>query len=524
MFDMNQPAVPMDDNMMALTSMSMGADPSGFMDGGMDSGTGDGKGKGRRTKERVFTPDPVVAAEFEQKPPKTRLNEFLPKKLGRSCYKADVTYSSVQTDTGYQAMLTLHCLAEQQFAGEICASEKEAEQSVAQQALDFYADEVAQFAGISKKRQMGMSKAARPTQDRQGMPLPDAALPLNQMEQPAPNTGRKDGINAKDQFILFLNWKMNRNVTRADFVFKSSEISPGQHQATVTLPCVEGQVFAGQISPTGKAAEFSAAEQAMAFYAEEVVMWQAQKAGKETNKSSKKKKSGSGSDAAQALQALAAMGGACPAPGGGALALPNIGGCGGPGESFGDIAAKLQQLLTNLLGRPASNMDFSYAAMELGPGQHQSALTLHCLQDQQFAGEVCGTPQAAAIAATKQALQFYSGKGSGEPKSKKQKKGKTIKAMTGEDPNAALHQEGGVWQAKEKLNQLCMSHVGGSLMKGQIVYAITDLKPGYQAIVKLNCMGGAEYAGEVCQQSKEAEKSAALYAYAALTGEGAPMA
>eukprot|EP00930_Biecheleria_cincta_P025629 TRINITY_DN18216_c0_g1_i2.p1 TRINITY_DN18216_c0_g1~~TRINITY_DN18216_c0_g1_i2.p1 ORF type:complete len:539 (-),score=110.47 TRINITY_DN18216_c0_g1_i2:19-1635(-) len=514
MFEMNQ------SDACSSMSMALGLDAEPGVIGGMAiaSRKGGSKGKGHKSaRDIVFLPDPLVALDFEQKPAKTRLNEFLPKKLGRSITKADTTYSSVEQEPGqHQAMLTLHCLDNQQFAGEICSSQKEAEQSVAQQCLDHYADEVALHAGVSKKRQMGLSKNHKPTPNGQGIPLADAiATGYPQLSLPAPDflggltpaapvpkkqkqvraaqepaPVRRDGPNYKDQFLAFLSHKIGRSVTRAEFTFNNILVAQGQHQATVTLHCLGEQQFAGEVCPSGKAAQMSAAQQALAYYAEEVAQYEAQKALKPSSSGSKKKSSAAG--------------------GGG-----------------GDVSIQLGHLLSTMLGRPPTHTDFSYHHMELEPGQHQSALTLHCFQEQQFAGEVCGSLQAAQASAAQQVLMFYAnemgmpvGMGGEGPPSKKQKKRKkdndsAEKAAMLANPDSS----GGLWQAKEQLSQICKIQCGhsGNWRKGQIEYAVHEVPPGYQAVVKLNCLGGAEYAGEVSSTAKEAERSAALYAYAALS-------
>jgi len=520
--------------------------------GGMEGKKGGSKGKSYKNhKDKVFLPDPIVAIDFEQKPAKTRLNEFLPKKLGRSVTKADMTYSSVEQERGkYQAMVTLHCLGEQQFAGEVCSSLKEAEQSVARQALDHYADEVALHAGVSKKRQLGLSKKHKPTPAGRGIPLADAAAlgydatalgfdaaalgfeppvqgltsaqglaglefaaePVQQRAlvpaAPVPRqpklpcgvTGeaaRRDGPNHKDQFLAFLAWKIGRSASKAEFTFTSTQVASGQYQATVTLHCAGDQQFAGEVCVGAKAAEMNAAQQALAYYAEEVAQYHAIKGPKAGNAGGKSKGKGSAG-------------------------------------LRGEVATQLAQLLTQLLGRPAYNTDFSYQNMELGPGQFQSAVTLHCLQEQQFAGEVEGSMQAAQASAAQQVIAFYGsemgmpvGMGGGSieraegPSKKKKKKNNSGSAGHLAHPDSTS----GLWQAKEQLSQFCikLTQHQGSWRKGQIEYAVNEVGSGFQAIVKLNCLGGAEYAGEVGITAKEAEKSAALYAYAALGGEQAEM-
>lgn len=70
--------------------------------------------------------------------------------------------------------------------------------------------------------------------------------------------------------------------------------------------------------------------------------------------------------------------------------------------------------------------------------------------------------------------------------------------------------------AKTRLNQFCQRYCQRPVTKNDVLYSITRFsKSECQAVVKLNCMEGQEFAGELCENAKEAEKSAALQAMAA---------
>mmetsp|Transcript_22297 Transcript_22297/g.56794 ORF Transcript_22297/g.56794 Transcript_22297/m.56794 type:complete len:362 (-) Transcript_22297:163-1248(-) len=72
--------------------------------------------------------------------------------------------------------------------------------------------------------------------------------------------------------------------------------------------------------------------------------------------------------------------------------------------------------------------------------------------------------------------------------------------------------------AKTGLNQFCQRYCSRPVTKTDIVYTTTKFGTNqFQAIVKLNCFEGQEYAGELAANTKAAEKSAAqqaLQAYA----------
>mmetsp|Transcript_49880 Transcript_49880/g.143580 ORF Transcript_49880/g.143580 Transcript_49880/m.143580 type:complete len:323 (+) Transcript_49880:59-1027(+) len=63
--------------------------------------------------------------------------------------------------------------------------------------------------------------------------------------------------------------------------------------------------------------------------------------------------------------------------------------------------------------------------------------------------------------------------------------------------------------AKTDLNQFCQKHCRRPVTKQDIVYVVNRFGDEFQSIVKLNCFEGQEYAGHLCMNAKEAEKSAA---------------
>jgi len=76
---------------------------------------------------------------------------------------------------------------------------------------------------------------------------------------------------------------------------------------------------------------------------------------------------------------------------------------------------------------------------------------------------------------------------------------------------------------KTALNQYCQRYCSRPVTKNDIVYMHTKFDYNqFQAIVKLNCMAGQEYAGEVCPSAKEAEKSAAYQALQAYRAVALP--
>jgi len=67
--------------------------------------------------------------------------------------------------------------------------------------------------------------------------------------------------------------------------------------------------------------------------------------------------------------------------------------------------------------------------------------------------------------------------------------------------------------AKGMLNHMCQKLKSSPVGKGDIVYCCNKVGPNqYQAVVTLMCMEGQEFAGEVCETAKDAEKQAASQA------------
>jgi len=68
---------------------------------------------------------------------------------------------------------------------------------------------------------------------------------------------------------------------------------------------------------------------------------------------------------------------------------------------------------------------------------------------------------------------------------------------------------------KNELNQFVQRYVKRPLSKTDIVYAVSKFGAQCQAVVKLNALDGQEYAGELCRDTKSAERSAAEQAVTA---------
>merc|ERR1719453_2498425 len=77
---------------------------------------------------------------------------------------------------------------------------------------------------------------------------------------------------------------------------------------------------------------------------------------------------------------------------------------------------------------------------------------------------------------------------------------------------------------KLQLWQFCQRFCKRNIAKTDIQYNSAKVHPnGTQATVKLLCLQGQEFAGEICSNSKDAEKSAAQQALQFYGAEAAPL-
>mmetsp|Transcript_24245 Transcript_24245/g.75444 ORF Transcript_24245/g.75444 Transcript_24245/m.75444 type:complete len:429 (+) Transcript_24245:85-1371(+) len=169
---------------------------------------------------------------------KTELVQFLQRFIGRTLAKGDVAYTTVPLGEQFQVTVRLNCHQGEEFAGEICASEKDAQQSAAAQALQAFSAEIAALPPKEK------SKAGKATE----VPGTLAALGLT--------------ANFKTDLVQKMQIHIKRTLVKADIAYETAKIGE-QFQSSVRLDCAGGQEFTGEVSATEKIAEHSAAQQAV---------------------------------------------------------------------------------------------------------------------------------------------------------------------------------------------------------------------------------------------------------------------
>lgn len=84
-----------------------------------------------------------------------------------------------------------------------------------------------------------------------------------------------------------------------------------------------------------------------------------------------------------------------------------MGGRGGPPNDPNDPKNVLIEFCQKFCKRPIAKHDIQYNSAKVHPNGMQATVKLLCLQGQEFAGEICGTPKDAERSAAQQALQFY---------------------------------------------------------------------------------------------------------------------
>uniref|UniRef100_A0A7S2PZ83 DRBM domain-containing protein n=1 Tax=Zooxanthella nutricula TaxID=1333877 RepID=A0A7S2PZ83_9DINO len=242
----------------------------------------------------------------------------------------------------------------------------------------------------------------------------------------------------KSTLNMFVQRHCKKIITKEDIVY-STLSSNGQYQATVTVACLDGVQFAGEIARTAKDAEKSAATMALTHYADEVAVALAQP--KSTN-NKKRKASAAGIGGGPTPGDLAGLGGGLPDGGLGAgLGLPGGGSGGAPNEAQDNARVKLNNVLMRVVKRSLTKEDVVYNIAQT-TGGYQCTLAIPCLSGEwaglQWAGDVASKKKqaeenaalqamstlisdpavAAAMAAPPAPKQPYKGKGRGKGKGK----------------------------------------------------------------------------------------------------------
>jgi len=124
--------------------------------------------------------------------------------------KNDIVYAAAMYGAKYQATVTVACHNNQQFAGELCDSEKEAHQSAAYQALVQLQDEMGGAEKRTGTEMSGDSKARKVD-------------------------GTEDGLSVeiKTRMQEMLKQIVGRNLIENDTIYEYVDLPTGGHQCTI---------------------------------------------------------------------------------------------------------------------------------------------------------------------------------------------------------------------------------------------------------------------------------------------------
>lgn len=264
--------------------------------------------------------------------PKNGLMNFLQKLVGRPMSKQDVVYTTHRHGPRYQTVVKLNCLpgepGRNAFMGHLCPTPKAAEMSAAELALEAAAamelsppaprgDPVSELVAAVQQlsgRPPTPADTVYTVQDCGGRfqatvqlpvlkpqgcdtftgePCPSvseaklsaaqhalwalagadvAALPVVPTLSSAPcrvGPALPSHLNPKNDLSQFLQRRCKRPVTKEDIVYRVQQRGL-MFEATIQLNCIDGRTYTGELRPNAKAAEMSAAEQALQANAQEV--------------------------------------------------------------------------------------------------------------------------------------------------------------------------------------------------------------------------------------------------------------
>jgi len=211
------------------------------------------------------------AGPAEQLDPKSAINQFCQRLCKRPVTKHDIVYNVVRVDGGCQATVKLNCFQQgQEFAGEVRPIPKAAEKSAAQQALLFFAAEVANLPHLTA--------ASKPMGQRKfGAAAPHEVGAVHQrfesnrvvdMAEMSPNQPLKTSSVATSKSTLNDTCMkiLRRVLRRGDIAYETQQVANG-FLSTVRLPCLLNklgqQAWSGQVCANRKAAEHCAAAVAL---------------------------------------------------------------------------------------------------------------------------------------------------------------------------------------------------------------------------------------------------------------------
>lgn len=196
--------------------------------------------------EPQFLQSPAVPPDA-----KTDLNQFCQRYCRRPVTKKDVVYVVHKFGAQFQSIVKLNCFSGQEYAGHLCTSSKEAEQSAAQQALLGFKPTIEQLQAQEETQPKSKGKKQSGQQD-------GVDQKLSESENPA--------ITPKTKLNSLCMRLAKRYLQKGETVYETMKVIGG-HQATVRLMALPGdwanRCWAGEACSTKQKAEQSAADIAL---------------------------------------------------------------------------------------------------------------------------------------------------------------------------------------------------------------------------------------------------------------------
>eukprot|EP00746_Dinoflagellata_sp_MGD_P000552 gnl/MRDRNA2_/MRDRNA2_100993_c0_seq1.p1 gnl/MRDRNA2_/MRDRNA2_100993_c0~~gnl/MRDRNA2_/MRDRNA2_100993_c0_seq1.p1 ORF type:complete len:388 (-),score=98.73 gnl/MRDRNA2_/MRDRNA2_100993_c0_seq1:196-1359(-) len=189
--------------------------------------------------------------------PKTQVNQFCQKKLGRQVTKTDITYSTQKHGNSYQATVSLPCLGGVAFVGELVGTAKGAESAAAAQVLTHYAAEIQALANMPKEKKATGTKRPASAMGGVGIAGPsDKVQKIDGDQTPSGPVPPKKEVNEICMKIC------RRMLTKGEITYNSGKVAGG-FQSTLQLSCLPGvygqNLFTGTVCSNKKDAEVSVA-------------------------------------------------------------------------------------------------------------------------------------------------------------------------------------------------------------------------------------------------------------------------
>jgi len=177
---------------------------------------------------------------------KNVLNALCQRLTGHSMSKTDITYETVRHGAQFQSTAILTCLEAQQSAGELCDTDKAAEQSAAYQGVIGLEAELEALGYSLQERTLEIPAAVRQAAIQAG--IFSAISAAQDIQDAMTDSSIKGMMNA------ILAQVLERKCEGGEVAYEFSGVTGGLHVATLKLQMLEGEL--GRCTWTGTASPF----------------------------------------------------------------------------------------------------------------------------------------------------------------------------------------------------------------------------------------------------------------------------